>query len=47
MVTCCHNPRQDVAHFRLIIDELQQRMPSSALLANAKDIFGGRIQTGN
>ena len=36
--------RQNLAHFRLVIDELQQRLARGALATDAKNIFGGRIE---
>ena len=35
---------QHVAHLRLIIDKLQQRFAVCALLTDAEDILGGRVQ---
>jgi hypothetical protein len=47
VVASFKNPRQDIAHFRLIIDELQQGFTIRSLLADTKNIFGGRVQANN
>jgi hypothetical protein len=38
---------QDLSHLRLVIHELQQRLPSRAFAADAKHVFGSRIEVGN
>ncbi len=40
---CCDTP-QDIAHLRLVVDELQQRLAASPLLADAQDVLRRRIQ---
>lgn len=44
MVTARGNARQDIAHLGLVVDQLQQRLTVRALLADTKDVFGGRVQ---
>jgi len=39
-----HHTAKDVTHFRLIVDESQQRFSAGSFLADAENIFGGRIQ---
>lgn len=39
-----HHTTENVTHFRLIVDEPQQRFSIRAFLADAENIFGGRIQ---
>jgi len=39
----CGNPRQDFAHFRLVVDQLQQGFTLCAAFADTEDIFGRRI----
>jgi len=40
----CQHTTEDVAHFRLIVDESQQRFSVRSPLADAENIFRGRIQ---
>lgn len=43
----CHHTTENVAHFRLIIDESQQGFSVGSFLADAENIFGGRVQADN
>ena len=38
---------QDLAHLRLVIDELQQRLPMRTSAADAEDVLGRGIEVGN
>jgi hypothetical protein len=42
-----HDAAQDVAHFRLIIDQAQQGVTEGAPLADTEDVFGSGIHTDN
>jgi len=39
-----HYAAQDVAQFRLVVDEAQQRFTARPALADAEDVFGRRVQ---
>ena len=45
MIARRFNARQDILHLRLIVNELQQRLSVGSFLANAKYVFGGRVQS--
>ena len=38
------NARQDLAHFRFVVNKLEQRLTMRALAADAQDVFCGRVQ---
>jgi len=44
VVSGSQHATQDVTHFRLVINQAQERFTLRALLADAKNIFGRRIQ---
>jgi len=44
VVSGFNNATKNVSQLRLIVDELQQRLATCALNANAKNVFGGRVQ---
>jgi hypothetical protein len=44
VVAGCRNAAEDLAHFRFVVDKLQQRLAAGALTANAEDVFSRRIQ---
>ncbi len=43
VIAGCNNPRQDISHLRLIVDQLQQRFTVRAVLADAENVFGGGV----
>jgi hypothetical protein len=38
------NTRQNIAHFGLVVDKLEQRLTARPLLADTKNVFGGWVQ---
>jgi hypothetical protein len=44
MVSALHDPAENVAQLRLVIDQLQQGCATCTSRADSEDIFGGWIQ---
>lgn len=47
MIARLNDASQDVTHLGLIVDETQQGSAACALLADSKDVFGGRVERDN
>lgn len=39
-----YNATQDIAHFRFIVDQAQQRFAARTFLADTQDILSGRVE---
>ena len=44
VISARRNACEDLAHFRFIVDESQQRLPPRACATDAEHVFGGRVQ---